>query len=603
MMPAAIADGGRLAAVRESDLLDRVGIADLDRLSRLAAELLGVPVSLVSLVAGDRQYFAGQAGLAEPWATVKETPLSHSLCQHVVAADAPLVIGDTQDHPLVGDNLAVRDLGVVAYAGVPVHDADGQTLGALCVIDGRPRRWSAHELALLGDLGDLVSGVIELHGARRSPLFKDALTGLPDRALLRELTDRAISRAARGGGTIAVVAIGLDGFRLVNEALGHAAGDELLVAVGERLTNALRANDAVCRVGGDEFLVVCERVVDEADALRIAERLQRAVEAGPYVLEGTEQLVRATIGLVTTSDVVDADDLMTSALIAMQRAKAGAGGAVERADAVRRRGASAKLRLRNAVVHAHRRGEMSLVYQPLVLLSTSRIVGLEALLRWKHPDLGPVSPDAFIPAAEESGAIVELGEWVLDRACADLADFRRIPGAEDLHVSVNIAPAQVSIPVFATGVATALEHAGVPPQALTLEITERTLLADRVAHRLTLEQLRELGVRLALDDFGTGFSSLGYLSRYALDDLKIDKMFIDGLPGDPKAVAIVDGILAMARALGLRTVAEGIETAEQLATLQGLGCVMGQGYHLSRPVGTDAVSALLHCDRQPVAAA
>lgn len=598
-----VLDGGRVAAVRESQLLDQEGVADLDRLSRLTAELLRAPVSFVSLVAGDRQFFAGQAGLGEPWASAKETPLSHCLCQHVVASDAPLVVDDTDGHPLVGENLAVRDLGVVAYAGVPVHDGAGHTLGALCVIDRKPRRWTDRDVGLLCDLGSLVSGVIELHGARHAQPFQDALTGLPDRALVRELVDRAICRAARGGGMTAVVAIGLDGFRLVNEALGHAAGDALLVAVGDRLRNALRANDAVCRVGGDEFIVVCERVADEADALRIAERMQRAVEAGTYGLDGTEQLVRATIGLVTACEVVDADDLMASALIAMQRAKAGPAGAVEQVDAVRRRSASTKLQLRNAVVHAHRRGEMSLVYQPLVLLATGRVVGLEALLRWEHPDLGPVAPDAFIAAAEESGAIVELGEWVLERACADLAVWRRIPGAEDLHVAVNVAPAQVSVPIFARGVAATLEHTGVPAQALTLEITERTLLADRSAHRLTLERLRELGVRLALDDFGTGFSSLGYLSRFPLDDLKIDKMFIDGLPGEPRAVAIVDGILAMARALGLRTVAEGIETTEQLDTLERLGCVIGQGYHLARPVGRDAVPALLAPGRDRAAAA
>lgn len=590
---AATRDGGRIAAVRDTGLLDSDEPEDLDRLSRLAVELLGVPVSLVSLVEADRQFFAAQTGLPEPWASARETPLSHSFCRHVVERDAPLVVDDSSESPLVADNLAVRDLGVMAYAGIPVHDADGSALGAFCAIDTQPRKWSEHELEILADLAALVSSAIALHAARQGNRTRDALTGVLTRALVSELTDRAVAKAARSGGTTAVLAIGLDGFSLLNDALGHDAGDEVLRLVAERLTGALRPGDAVGRLARDQFVVLCEGVVDEADALRIAERLLRAIDGEPCVIDGADQPVSATAGLATTDTAVEAEELVTTALGAMRRAKAGSAQRVERVDAVRMAHASEQLRLRNAVARAHERGEMWLAYQPLVRLSTDRIVGFEALLRWDHPELGAVAPDVFIPPAEESGAIVAIGEWVLGQACADLAAWRQLAPAMGLHVAVNVAPEQLGVPIFADMVGETLDRAGLPASALELEITERTLLADRAVHRTSLERVRELGVRLSLDDFGTGYSALAYLTRFPLDELKIDRVFVGGLQGDRQRAGIVGGIVAMARALGLRTVAEGIETPEQLTALQRLGCDLGQGYLLSRPVPAAAVTELI----------
>ncbi len=585
-----IQDPARLTALRATGLLDGEAHADLGCITELATQLLGVPVSHVSLVEHDRQFLAACTGMPEPWARARETPLSHSLCRHVVERDAPLVIADAREHPLVADNLAVRDLGVVAYAGVPLHVESGTPIGALCAIDRVPREWSEADLHALSGMARITSKLIELHGIRTAGAFHDPVTGLPGRTLFDALVGQGLKRAASEGGQAALVALDLDGFRLINQALGHGTGDALLDQVGERLRAALRGSDIVCRLAGDEFAVFCPSVTDEADALRIADRLVNRISRESFYVDGRPQSITASAGIVVAEGPGDPRDLELAAF-ARLRASKPTGGATA---AAARDQAEARLRLRNEVGRAHRRGEMVLAYQPIVALSENRIWGYEALLRWNHPELGPIAPDVFIPAAEESGAIVDIGEWVLEQACEDAARWRRLPGAEDLQITVNVAPAQIGIPIFAQSVvATILDATGVPASALTLEITERTLLVDRPVHRATLQQLQELGVHIALDDFGTGYSALSYLTRFPLDELKIDRSFVDLLRHDGASASIVEGIVAMAQTLGLHTVAEGIEEESQREWLARLGCDLGQGYLFSRPVRAELVDAHL----------
>jgi diguanylate cyclase (GGDEF)-like protein len=587
----AVLDGVRLAALRDTELLDGEPDEAFERLNRLAVELLGVPVSLVSLVDEDRQFFAGQVGLPEPWASYRETPLSHAFCQHVVNKDEPLIVEDARSDPLVSDNLAVKDLGVIAYAGMPMRMSDGNVLGSFCAIDSQPHRWSEHDLQILRDLASVASNLIELRHAHAVPALHDPLTALPDRALFAELLSGSLTRAGRGETCTSILALGLDGFRLINEALGHTAGDEILVSVSRRLTEALRESDAVCRVAGDEFLILCESARDEADALTLAKRLRQTVTATPVDIDGHEQPIAATIGVACTSTPMEAEELIGAALAALARAKTG----TQRAEPTSRALTESRqrLQLRNAIAGAHERGELHVVYQPLVELSTGQLRGVEALLRWQHPDLGPIPPDQFIPAAEASSAIIAIGEWTLRQALTDLSTWRSQHDGRELALAVNVAPIQLRAANFPDIVASALDHAGLPARSLTLEITERTLLDEHPNQRHTIDTLRALGSRLALDDFGTGYSALGYLTRFPIDILKIDRTFITPINSDPHAAALVQGILAMTRGLHLQTVAEGIETEDQRALLTTMGCELGQGYLLGRPAPAEDITGLL----------
>ncbi len=591
----ALRDGARLASLRDTRLVDAEQDRSLTRLNRLAVELLDVPVSLLTLVEEDRQFFAGQVGLPEPWASVRGTPLSHSFCQHVVIADGPLVVADARLEPRLADNLAIRDFGVVAYAGMPLRLADGQTLGSFCAIDSKPRAWSAGELGVLDDLTALATEIIELRRMRTIDPLRDPLTGLPARALFHELLDHALRRGRRDASGAALLAIDLDGFRLVNDALGHACGDRLLIDVAERLSGTTRSRDAVCRADADHFLLLCEPVDDEADAMRIAQRIHTLLTERPYDLDGSLQHVDVRIGVAHSQGsqpTATADELLSSAGAALAKVAAVGdriGGPV-RCES--RAAASRRLILRNDLGHAHERGETSLVYQPIVALSSGRLTGVEALLRWEHPRLGAIAPADFIPLAESSGAIVPLGEWVLERACADLARWRA-RSADDLTVAVNVAAAQLGVADFPRRVLALLERFGLPGTALNLELTERTLLDEAVAHHDAIEELRRSGVEISLDDFGTGYSALAYLTRFPVDVIKIDRSFVARIGTQPSALALVRGIVAMADALGLRTVAEGVETDAQRSALATLGCPLGQGYLLGQPVDAERISQLL----------
>jgi diguanylate cyclase (GGDEF)-like protein/PAS domain S-box-containing protein len=408
----------------------------------------------------------------------------------------------------------------------------------------------------------------------------DTLTGLPNRRRLLERIEEAIARARRHHGMIAVLFLDLDRFKIVNDSLGHDAGDQLLVMAAARIGSTIRDTDTLARLGGDEFVVLCEEVESVGEVTEIAQRIAGALDA-PFSVRGSEAFVTASIGIALwTGGAETPIDLLRNADTAMYRAKDGGRNRFEIFDEAMQAWAAARLDYESALRRAIGRDELRVHYQPIVHLQTGRIVGAEALVRWDRGELGLVAPGEFIALAEETGLIVPIGAWVLERACRDCAEWQAI--APDVAVSVNLSPRQLASADLVRSVYETIEAADLDPRLVRLEITESVLMDDAPRSLDTLHALTESGVRLALDDFGTGYSSLTYLRRFPIDTLKIDQSFVRSL-GDGGDTTIVRAIVDLAHALGLAVVAEGIDTETKLEALRAMGCEIGQGYLFARP--------------------
>jgi diguanylate cyclase (GGDEF)-like protein len=433
---------------------------------------------------------------------------------------------------------------------------------------------------------------IRQNGMITSLSLRDPLTGLPNRTVLSDRLERAVRGHGAAGEALAVLFFDLDDFKVVNDSLGHPAGDSLLRQVVDRVREGLRGENFIARFGGDEFVVVCERLRHPAEAVMIAERLSAIIRAEPFVLEGNEHHVTASVGVATNGgSLVGADTLIRDADAAMYRAKAAGRGRVEIFDDLLRRRLVDRVALERDLRRALDGDELYVVYQPIVALGDPR-PRAEALVRWRHPERGVISPADFIAVAEESGLIHELGERVLHIACAQTAAWRRAPGPmADMRISVNVSARQLADGGFPSRVAGALAASGLDASELVLEITESAVLADVNDAEAKLAALKAIGVSLSLDDFGTGHSSVTSLLRLPLLAIKIDRTFVAGVVESPRHAAVVKGMVAMARDLGLRTIVEGVETAEQLELLKAIGCVTFQGYHFSRPVEAEQLAA------------
>ena len=422
----------------------------------------------------------------------------------------------------------------------------------------------------------------------------DPLTGLPNRALLFDRLDQGIRRSERSDRRLAVLFLDLDRFKVVNDGLGHSAGDQLLVAVAHRLRSAARPMDTVARFGGDEFVVLCEDLPDEDAASALAERLATTIRQ-PVSVGEREVTVTVSTGIATAKGRgAEPEALLRDADAAMYQAKERGRARHEVFDAVMRNRVVERLETEGALRRALERGELRLVYQPEVSLRDGSVTGVEALLRWEHPERGLLGPEAFISLAEETGLIVPIGSWVLVEACRRLqqwqADHAQL---SSLVVWVNLSARQLAEPDLTDVVAKSLAEAGLDPAHLGLELTESAVMQDTEAVGVTLARLKALGVQVAVDDFGTGFSSMNYLKQFPVDILKVDRSFVAGLGRDPGDSAIVAAVIGLAQSLGLAAIAEGVETFEQLAALHALGCDRAQGYYFSRPQPAAAMERAL----------
>jgi diguanylate cyclase (GGDEF)-like protein len=420
----------------------------------------------------------------------------------------------------------------------------------------------------------------------------DALTGLPNRSLFLDRLEHALSVAARRETDIAVLFLDLDQFKLVNDSMGHAAGDELLAAVAPRLEQALRPGDTVARFGGDEFAVLAEDVGDERGATRIAERIAESLTR-PFILRDREHFVSASIGISIGSGAEEPEGLIRDADAALYRAKDHGRGGYEIFDEVMRSRVIEHMQTENDLRRALQREEFVLHYQPVVRLHDGSIQSMEALLRWDHPERGLVGPLAFIPVAEESRLIVPIGRWVIEQACRQAAAWQKLrPDSAPISVAVNLSARQLADPELLAHVEGSIQANGIEPSTLWLELTESTLLDDAAVER-TLGALRRLGVHLVLDDFGVGFSSLGYLKQLPLSMVKLDRSFVENVTDGPHDAAIVRAVSEMAETIGIGVVAEGVETEEQVRVARDLGCGYAQGFHFAEPVPASYVERLL----------
>lgn len=417
----------------------------------------------------------------------------------------------------------------------------------------------------------------------------DPLTGLPNRSLLADRLEHASSRAARTRRPFAVLFVDLDRFKVVNDTLGHEVGDELLRQIAARLVDAVRPGDTVARLGGDEFVVVVEDLLVTDTVDLVVERIQEGFAAA-FSINERDFLINASIGVLVTSDGGDPKALLRDADAAMYTAKTQGRGRAVRFDAALRERASRYEEIRLRLRAALDEGQLWAALQPVIRLTDRRVVAVEALLRWDHPDRGPLLPDAFLDVADEAGLLPEVGAWVLDATCHQLARWRAdrtSESARSLWASVNVGHSELLHPAFTTRVLETLERHRLPGSALCLEVTERALLDDPARAADALRPLREVGVMLAIDDFGTGYTALAALRRFSPDHLKIDRAFVSGMTESPSDAALVRAVIQMGHALGISVVAEGVELVEQQHLLSVLGCDLAQGFLLGRPTRAD----------------
>jgi diguanylate cyclase (GGDEF)-like protein len=578
----AITDAARLAALQDLEMLDTGPEPVFDRLTRLVCDMLGVPISLVSLIDGDRQFFKSACGLSAPWAQTRQIPLSHSFCQHTVAGKRRLVIEDSRQNPLVADNLATRDLSVIAYAGVPLVLQDGHAVGALCAIDRQPRRWSERDLRLLEDLAATVNTVLDLRRSLAQQRLQDPATGLPSPAMTMAYSDALTG--AQDGHRVLAIAIGVDDFGSVKHGHDKQRTDHVLRLVGQRVAHQLSGEDILGRLERDVFTVLRPRVADQREALELAARIREGVSAEPLKVRGEALPVSVS---VATAIGAAGRDVVTQALDALRRIRDGAAQVIVEPEAPVGR-SMPRPEVRGALRGAVARGEITVVFQPIVELATKRLRGFEALARWTHPELGAVPPSQFIPVAEASGEIMLIGEHVLRSGCRRLAGWRAQSG-EDLRLTVNLSPVQLAVANIADVVMEILEDSELPGSALVLDITESVFRTPVAAERRNLERMRELGIQIALDNFGTGMSAPSDLRRFPVDVIKVDRSLLDGLESDHRDAPLMQAILAIGVGMDIELVAEGVETRAQRELLCLSGCHYGQGYLFAAPMPGDEI--------------
>jgi diguanylate cyclase (GGDEF)-like protein/PAS domain S-box-containing protein len=602
----------QLQDLRDRHRADRLSRA-LAELSRVALELPDVPalmrrvVQIVQEAAGadaccvvmsDETDGALRVVARDGGVTGEEPALPRgpgSQAGYTLAVDEALVSNDLEHERRFTTVPLVLELGLRRGLSAPVRSTRGDSGAAVLVLHRTAERalFGPEDVRFVEAVANVLASALDRAHAEaevRHRALHDPLTGLANRAFLDAHLPQSLAAAARAGDEVALLLLDLDRFKVVNDTLGHGAGDDLLRVVAQRLRESVRVGDVVARFGGDEFVVACDHAGSVLGVAALAKRLIDAL-ARPIVVNGRELFVSVSIGIVVADACgADADSLLRDADVAMYRAKESGGGRYEIFDAELRARVLRRLTVEHELRGAVADGQLELHLQPVVDLAEGGLRAFEALVRWRHPERGLLAPAEFIPVAEETDLIVPVGRWVLLEACRRLAQLQLLT-SESVGMSVNLSPRQLT-PGLPREVESALHAAGVRAQDLTLEITETLLVTDGGAVRV-LEQLRALGVSIALDDFGTGWSSLAALRRFPVDVLKLDRSLIASIDRDESAAAVTRAVVAMARALGHVVVAEGIERPEEAAALRALGCELGQGYLFSRPVPAGDAHALL----------
>ncbi len=583
--------------------------ADETRVFELILSGAPVPETLDTLVRALETYIpdgVGSIRLLDPETRLLQSVAAPSLppayieevTEHTTVADVEDFLSATETRVLVdiARDGARPELNALCLANglrgmwsAPIRSPDGcEFLGLFAFFVRNVREPRASELAILERARDLAALAID-RDARTQELGRlalhDTLTGLPNRALAQDRLEHALDRLAQTDDDthVAVLFVDLDRFKLVNDGLGHETGDELLVAVSRRLATTVRRQDTIARIGGDEFVVLCEDLRDEDQAVELAERAAQAF-AEPFALSRAEVTVSASIGIAVTNRSSErATSLLQDADAAMYRAKRRGGARHELFDEAMHTQAVSRLLTERALRRALDRDELRVLFQPEFDLASGERVAVEALLRWEHPVRGLIVPGDFLRVAEETGIIVPMGAWVLAQACEVARTTRHIDDDRPLTVSVNVSARQLQRPDFPDLVARSARDAGIEPTALSLEISESAVLDDLDTTAEALRALEDVGVQLAIDDFGTGGSSLTYLRRFPFHKLKIDRMFVEGLGRSAADDAIVAATIDMAHALDMVVTAEGVETEAQRLRLLDLGCDLAQGYHLGAP--------------------
>lgn len=597
----------RTEALLHYQVLDTAPEDSFDNLTCLAAYICQTPIAAIGLTDSRRQWFKSKIGFVS-----QEEPRDITFCAYAILQNELLLVRDTlTDERFATNPFVIHDPHIRFYAGVPLINADGLALGTLCVLDHVPRDLSNEQqealrivalqvvtqLELRRNLKVLKQSIIHRKQSEellRHNAFHDRLTNLPNRVLfMNRLADALKLKRRRKNYLFAVLFIDLDRFKLVNDSLGHMVGDQLLIAIARCLESCLRPKDTVARFGGDEFAILLKNIKDVNDAISVVRRIQEQLKL-PFKLNGQEVFTSISVGIaLNTIDYERPEDLLRDADTAMYQAKALGKARYEVFNSAMHDHVLTLLQLENSLQRAVERQELQIHYQPIVFLETGKITGFEALVRWQHPDRGLIFPNDFISIAEETGVIIPIGYWVLREVCRQLRAWQLQFPESSLTISVNLSSKQFLQADLVTQISQILQETGLNPRHLKLEISESVIMENPESATVMLLQLKDLGFELHMDDFGTGYSSLSYLHRFPFDLLKIDRSFISRMDVNGKDLEIVRAIITLARNLNIDVIAEGLETAEQLAQLRALQCKYGQGYLFSKPVDQEVAEALI----------
>ena len=597
----------RAEALLHYQVLDTAPEDSFDDLTSLAAYICQTPIAAIGLIDNKRQWFKSKIGFVS-----QEEPRDITFCAYAILQNELLIVRDTlTDERFATNPFVIRDPHIRFYAGVPLINPDGLALGTLCVLDHEPRDLSNDQQKALRIVALQVVTQLELrrnlkvlkhsiaHRKQSQELlrhnaFHDQLTNLPNRVLFMDRLAHTLKlKKRRQNYLFAVLFIDLDRFKLVNDSLGHIIGDQLLIAIARCLESCLRPKDTVARFGGDEFAILLKNVQDVNDAISVVRRIQEQLKL-PFKLNGQEVFTSISVGIaLNTIDYERPEDLLRDADTAMYRAKALGKARYQVFNSTMHDHVLTLLQLENSLQRAVERQELRIQYQPIVFLETGRITGFETLVRWQHPDRGLILPNDFISIAEETGVIIPVGYWVLREACRQMRAWQLQFPENSLTISVNLSTKQFLQADLVKQISQILQETGLDSQYLKLEITESVIMENPEAATVMLLQLKDLGCELHMDDFGTGYSSLSYLHRFPFDLLKIDRSFISRMDVNGKDLEIVRALITLARNLNINVIAEGLETAEQLAQLRALQCKYGQGYFFSKPVDQEVAEALI----------